>query len=267
MDHQIVRDLFRNVVEASGLLGVDAALAERLRDKLARIAPDRIGRHGQLQEWLEDVDDTSNRHRHVSHLWAVYPGAEIIWDATPDLMRAARQSLRYRGDAATGWSLGWKINLWARFLDGEHAFQLIRMLLRPSKGGAGSYPNLFDAHPPFQIDGNFGGAAGIAELLVQSHLGRIDLLPALPAALPRGSVRGLRARGGFELDIDWNEGRLTRLVVRSLAHSPLRLRHAGLKADIPQTWPGATFTFDGSLQPIPGASAGAGRQRMTWERP
>jgi alpha-L-fucosidase 2 len=267
MDHQIVRDLFRNVVEAAGLLGVDAALAERLRAKLARIAPDRVGRHGQLQEWLVDVDDTSNRHRHVSHLWAVYPGAEINWDATPELMRAARQSLLYRGDAATGWSLGWKINLWARFLDGEHAFQLIRMLMSPSKGGAGSYPNLFDAHPPFQIDGNFGGSAGIAELLVQSHLGRIDLLPALPAALPQGSVRGLRARGGFELDFDWKAGRLTRLVVRSLAHSPLRLRHAGLTADIPRTWPGATFTFDGALKPVPAASAGAVRQHMTWERP
>jgi alpha-L-fucosidase 2 len=250
MDHQIIRELFRSVIEAARILGVDRELSARLQARQSRIAPDRIGRHGQLQEWLQDRDDTSNHHRHVSHLWAVYPGGEINWDHTPDLMRAARQSLLYRGDAATGWSLGWKINLWARFLDGEHSFRLIRMLMSPSRGGAGSYPNLFDAHPPFQIDGNFGGAAGIGELLVQSHLGSIDLLPALPAALPDGSVRGICARGGFVLDIDWKSGRLTRVAVRSLASRPLRIRYAGQDAGPLQTVAGRTYVFDGSLKPV-----------------
>lgn len=153
MDHQIIRDLFSNVIQASEILGTDKSLRDTLKEKYARIAPDQIGKYGQLQEWLEDKDDPKDNHRHVSHLWGVYPGSEITWDENPALMKAARQSLIYRGDAARGWSLGWKINLWARFKDGDHAFRLLQMLLSPaSKGGAGSYPNLFDAHPPFQID-------------------------------------------------------------------------------------------------------------------
>jgi alpha-L-fucosidase 2 len=250
MDHQIIRDLFRNVAAASGILKVDADLGRHLLAKASRIEPNRIGRLGQLQEWTKDVDDSSNKHRHVSHLWAVYPGNEINWEQTPDLLKAAQQSLIYRGDAATGWSLGWKINLWARFLDGDHSYRLIQMLLSPSKGGAGSYPNLFDAHPPFQIDGNFGGAAGIGELLVQSHLGPIDLLPALPSALPDGSVRGFCARGGFELDLSWKGGKLLRVTVRSKAGMPLHLRYGNLSAKLTSTKKGGTYTYDGNLKPV-----------------
>jgi len=249
MDHQIIRTLFKNVIAASELLNVDIAFRKTLERKYKQIAPNKIGKYGQLQEWMQDVDDTTNKHRHISHLWGIYPGSEINWDENSAMMKAAKQSLLYRGDAATGWSLGWKINCWARFKDGNHTFKMIQMLMSPVKGGAGSYPNLFDAHPPFQIDGNFGGAAGIGEMLLQSHTKFIDILPALPDALPDGEVKGICARGGFVIDLKWSDGKLQQLFVTSKAGIPLLLRYNGKLKNIITTKNGV-YKFDGSLNKL-----------------
>ncbi len=247
MDHQIIRTLFRNVIEAGELLNVDATFRKTLEEKYKQIAPNKIGKYGQLQEWMQNVDDTTNKHRHISHLWGMYPGSEINWDEDPAMMNAAKQSLLYRGDAATGWSLGWKINCWARFKDGDHTFKMIQMLMSPVRGGSGSYPNLFDAHPPFQIDGNFGGAAGIGEMLLQSHTKFIDILPALPDALPNGEVKGICARRGFVVDMNWADGKLQQITVISKAGMPLLLRYNGLVKDI-KTIKNGVYTLDASLK-------------------
>ncbi|HEV8282942.1 MAG TPA: glycoside hydrolase N-terminal domain-containing protein [Chitinophagaceae bacterium] len=250
MDHEIIRSLFRAVIQASKILNTDKDLRDELQQKASKIAPNQIGKYGQLQEWLQDVDDTANKHRHVSHLWAVYPGNEINWEETSDFMKAARQSLIFRGDAATGWSLGWKINLWARFKDGDHCYKLLQMLLSPAeKNGAGSYTNLFDAHPPFQIDGNFGGAAGIGEMLVQSHTKYIDLLPALPSALVEGEIKGICAQGGFQLNLKWSEGQLKSVDVLSLAGKDCLLRYKDKIISF-KTEKGKTYKFNGDLQKL-----------------
>ncbi len=249
MDHQIIRTLFRNTIKASDILKTDAAFRDTLQAKLKQIAPNQIGKFGQLQEWLEDKDDTTNKHRHVSHLWGVHPGDDITWERSPELMKAARQSLIYRGDEGTGWSLAWKINFWARFKEGEHALELVKLLLRPVSGKGGSYVNLFDAHPPFQIDGNFGGSAGIAEMFLQSHTSYVDLLPALPSEIPTGTIRGMRARGGFELDFSWEQGKLKQVTLHSKAGQTALLRYGTQEVSLP-TEKGKSYVLDGALKVI-----------------
>ncbi|MCF0172366.1 MAG: glycoside hydrolase family 95 protein [Bacteroidales bacterium] len=222
MDNQIIRELFTNVVEAAGVLGDSDRLCDTLSMMKARLKPTTIGDDGRIMEWMEPYPETARDHRHVSHLYGLYPGDEISMTRTPALAEAARRSLIVRGDVSTGWSMAWKINFWARLHDGEHAYKLLTDLLHPAAStgtdynrGGGSYPNLFCAHPPFQIDGNLGGAAGIAEMLVQSHEGFIELLPALPAAMKDGSFRGLAVRGGAVVSADWKDGRLTKVRLKA----------------------------------------------------
>jgi alpha-L-fucosidase 2 len=254
MDRQIIRDLFKNCIAAAKVLHTDEAFVKILEEKYKQIAPNQIGKYGQLQEWMEDKDDTADTHRHVSHLWGVFPGTDITWDNSPDMMRAAEKSFQYRGDDGTGWSLAWKVNLMARFKQGDHAMLLVNKLLSVAENGSakergGVYHNLFDAHPPFQIDGNFGGAAGIAEMLVQSQQGYIDLLPALPTALPNGELKGICARGGFVSNLVWKDGKLQSVDVLSKTGNTCTIKYSGITQTI-KTIKGKVYHFNGSLKAI-----------------
>jgi alpha-L-fucosidase 2 len=255
MDHQIIRNLFANTIEAAELLKRDPEFVEVLKEKRSRIAPNQVGQHGQLQEWLEDRDDPENQHRHVSHLWGLHPGSEIHPTTTPELAEACKVSLAHRGDGGTGWSRAWKINFWARLLDGDHSYLLLKNMMVPAgsestgpRKRGGLYDNLFDAHPPFQIDGNFGVTSGVTEMLLQSHLRNEegdyfqDILPALPSKLSTGKISGIKGRGGFEISISWEQGELLELNVKSLLGKKLILRYSGALTKM-ETTKGEDYTF------------------------
>jgi alpha-L-fucosidase 2 len=251
MDHQLIRALFDYTLEAARILNVQSDFVTKLAAARKQLAPDQIGKHGQLQEWLQDIDQPNNNHRHMSPLWCLYPGAEYTaFDPDPRFFNAAKVLLKWRGDGSTGWSYAWRMALWARAGDGDIALSQYNGLL-----GKRTLPNLFDLCGPFQIDGNFGATAGVAEMLLQSHqrvtegdrsVYVIHLLPALPKAWPDGSVTGLCARGGFEVDVKWAGGALQRAVIRSKLGGPCKVRSGERLIDL-STEPGKQYVLDGQL--------------------
>ncbi len=246
METQIVRDVLNYTIEASKILNTDADFRTQAETAVKRLPPNMVGKYGQLQEWFKDWDNPNDTHRHVSHCYGLFPSAQISVRGTPEIANAAKVTLTQRGDMATGWSLAWKINFWARLEDGNHAYKLIQMLLTPDR----TYANLFDAHPPFQIDGNFGAVSGIDEMLLQSHDSEINFLPALPDKWSNGSFRGLRARGGFVVDsAKWSSKTLNRVVISSAAGSTCNVRYKTITKSF-ETKVGMTYVLDGSLNVI-----------------
>jgi alpha-L-fucosidase 2 len=240
MDMAIVREALSRYIEMCKTLGIEDELSKNIKQQLPQLLPYQVGKYGQLQEWKEDFEDADPKHRHFSHLYAIHPGNQINNFTTPELAAASKRVMERRGDLATGWSMGWKVNVWARLLDGDHALKLLNNLFKivrtqeTNTTGGGTYPNLFCAHPPFQIDGNFGATAGIAQMLVQSHAGELHLLPALPSTWQSGKVKGLKARGGFTVDMEWEKGKLTKATIHSALGGNCRIRTSEkITVDVP----------------------------------